>query len=106
MNMKNKVQNEWSNLRSKLSIEFGKAGIYYCEIRFSGCTKYPEGFAHTQTRQHMGKWGSEEREVNLREVVLACNSCHGKVEKKPFMTEFLRDIIRRREDTFSLETDA
>lgn len=72
-------------------------GITYCEIQFDGCRRYPEGFAHTLTRNNLGKWGSEERARNIREVVLACNYCHDKVEKKPFMTDFLRSIIQRRQ---------
>ncbi len=88
---------EWDNLRKKLVIQFQKAGILYCEIQFEGCWRHPDGFAHSKTRNNMGKWSTEERKTNLSEVVLACNHCHEKIEKKPFMTDLVREIIRNRE---------
>lgn len=91
-----KKDKEWRRIQKKLKAEFEKAGIIYCELRYQGCRTHIEGFAHTQKRWKMGKWGSEEREANLNEVVGACNWCHSFIEGKPYMTEELRRVIASR----------
>lgn len=96
---KGKKTLEWEKIRAKLKKECLVNGWpLRCEIRFEGCWGHADGFAHSKTRQHMGPMGSEEREVNLRTVVLACNSCHEKIEKQPYMEELILTIIRRRNE--------
>lgn len=92
---------EWDAIRAELKEQFLSMGITYCEINYdSHCRKHVDGFAHTLKRRNMGKWETEEREANLREVVAACNYCHDKVEMQgeEAMKAFLQNKIHERNE--------
>lgn len=71
---------EWANAREQLKDEFDKLGIRYCEARFRMCWVYPDGFAHILRRRNFGKWDTEEREANIKDVALLCNPCHDYID--------------------------
>lgn len=92
-----KKTKEWNALRRKLKTAFAEAGIFSCEIRLdSNCTgAWTAAFAHIDKRD---KLAPEE----LESVVLACQSCHHKVEyfcekyTNQTMREYLTHIINNR----------
>jgi hypothetical protein len=70
-----KKTKQWAKTRAKLKEKFYSAGITTCELMFEDCW-YDNGlgFAHSRKRRHV---------TNLEEVILACNNCHDKIEKRP-----------------------
>lgn len=96
MKRKGKRTAEWELTRAEIKKKFIAEGIYYCEFNFEGCWRIIQGFAHSLKRNKMGKWGTEEREFNLNEVVAACNICHDKIEGKEDMAEIIQRYIARR----------
>lgn len=89
----------WLNvMHEEIIPQFEKWGIRTCEIGLEDCVKTIYlGFAHTKKRRNI------ETPEDLRRVVLACQSCHHKVEYHckeitgKSMGEFLEDIIQKRE---------
>ena len=70
-----KKGNAWAKARAELKKEFMAMGVTRCELMREGCTgDYGMGFAHTRKRRNV---------TDLKRVVLACNSCHDKVEILP-----------------------
>ena len=87
----------WEQIRSELKKESEELGITYCELGYDGCWRTNElRFAHTLKRHNI------TTEEELREVFLACNSCHDKVEMlgEEKMCLILRQVIAARRDTF------
>lgn len=85
-----KKGNAWAKARAELKKEFMAMGVTRCELMREGCTgDYGMGFAHTRKRRNV---------IDLKRVVLACNSCHDKVEILPelVMEEQLEVIINNR----------
>ncbi len=71
-------KNWWEKLRPKLKKEFERAGITTCEVGYQGCWRDNGlGFAHSLKRRNI------KTEDERREVVLACNCCHDKLEILP-----------------------
>ena len=88
---------KWSRVRAKLKKQFEEWGITSCEIGLVDCQQGMFlGFAHTRKR----RWITTEEQ--LREVVLACQNCHTKIEYFSVkwtgqnMYDFLSEIIRNR----------
>jgi len=89
-----KKSEEWYKVRKELVKEFYEKGITSCEIGLLGCTKTLYlGFAHTKKRRYV---------TDLKRVVLACHSCHHKVEyfckenTGKNMEAYLEGIIKNR----------
>lgn len=84
-----KKDQEWSEERTKLKQWCEENGITTCQLRLKGCWREVDGFAHSEKRRHLGKWGSEERAENLREVIAVCNYCHNIIESD----ERMKDVV-------------
>lgn len=90
---------EWNTVRdTEIIPQFKEWGITSCEIRLFPCVKSMYlGFAHTKKRRYI------KTPEDLRRVVLACEPCHTLVEyfckrqTGKTMTEFLEEIIQKRE---------
>jgi hypothetical protein len=68
---------EWAEYRGELKDEFDRRDIRYCEARYRNCwVSDGLGFAHVLRRRNFGAYGSEERELNIKNVALLCNICH------------------------------
>lgn len=63
---------------------FVSKNILACEVRLSGCTNNSGlTYAHRKKRRH---YRTIEELSDFNEVVLACLSCHQKLEKSPELT--------------------
>jgi hypothetical protein len=108
VNLLGKKGKEWKNAREYLKTVFQKMGILYCEARFRTCRVYPDGFAHVLRRRHFGKWDTEEREANIKDVALLCNACHDYIDVvlgEVRGGQELRKIIDRRKGKPSMFAD-
>jgi hypothetical protein len=103
---------EWNRIREELKVWFTENGILSCELKLEGCTK-AENFGWTWSFAHSKKRGEIvaqkvdpiQREIEMKEVVYACGSCHNTVEKignkvrldnKPTMRDFVVNAINKR----------
>ena len=85
---------DWDNTRKSIKAVFEKAGITSCELSFYGCSGANYlSFAHSRKRREIS--GDE-----LREVVLACQSCHNRLERMTHeeMYELVNLVIKGRGD--------
>jgi len=83
---------------SKLKDLYTEQGIYSCELRLDGCTgAYFTNFAH----RHKRIWYyPEDKQVLLsdfNQTVLACTSCHEKIEHNKGLTEEMFNKLRGKE---------
>lgn len=85
---------EWLAVWRELKPRFERAGITHCEVRYPGCT--PSAFL---TPAHGLKRRNCTTPALLREVVIACQSCHSFLEIMPEyrMQLRVREIIDARE---------
>ena len=84
---------KWMRVRAKLKRKFDAAGITACELGYPGCWKDESlGFAHGKKRR---KLIGDELETL---VVLACNSCHDRIERlpAPAMMVIVESVIAER----------
>lgn len=98
---------EWDRIRSELKERFAKAGIISCELRYDCCIRsynfgHKWSFAHSLKRDQIisAKFNPELREIQLREVIYACQECHMVIEKlgnrENKMYNIVMDIISKR----------
>lgn len=90
---KGKKMKKWEKTRDSLKDAFKRAGITTCELRFRYCwVDNALGFAHSKKRRNITT--NEE----LQEVILACNTCHNRIERKPEaeMGAIVRGVINAR----------
>jgi hypothetical protein len=81
----------------KLREIYYEKGIGRCEIRFVGCLgSFTSGFAH----KHKRSWyyGKPELLASFDETVLACSSCHDKIENSKKLTEMVFKMLRNKKD--------
>ena len=78
---------EWERIREELKHRFANACILSCELRYEGCIhSYNFGhkwsFAHSLKRDQIAplKLNPELREIQMREVIYACQECHKIIE--------------------------
>ncbi len=70
----------------KLKQIYIEKGIQYCELRFEGCWKNVTlGFAHREKRWKYIK--TPEKLSEFTETLLACTSCHNKIENDRLLSE-------------------
>lgn len=84
---------KWDRIRPALKREFLGRDITECELRLPGCWRNNAlGFAHRHKRQ----WYLDKPELlgAFDQVVLACVSCHEKIEDDKVETE--RQFLRLR----------
>ena len=76
---------EWERVRAWLKIQFAKAGIQTCQLRWAGCAfdNYL-GFAHAAKRRNL-------LDGEIYVVALLCNHCHDVIEIGP--PEDMRRIV-------------
>lgn len=98
---------EWDRVRNELKERFAKAGILSCELRYEVCIhSYNFGhkwsFAHSLKRDQIAsaKYNPELREIQIREVIYACQECHKIIEdlgnKHNEMYDIVVAIIKQR----------
>lgn len=90
---KGKKTKAWDEDRSKLKKIYEEKGITTCEIRILGCWNYNAlGFAH----KHKRSWYNTHPELlgTFNETLLACNSCHQKIEYNKELTKFYFNKLR------------
>lgn len=84
----------WERVRRQLKCEFTARGIQACELRFEGCMVDDYlGFAHSKKRRYV------VTDEDWREVVLACRTCHDRLDinmSHEEMARTVRDTIARR----------
>jgi len=83
----------WSKQVKKLTKEFESKGVTTCEIRLPGCwINNTLGFAH----KHKRRWYYDKPELlgDFNQVLLACTSCHQKIENNKNLTELLFKKLR------------
>lgn len=76
----------WKKIIPKLKKEFEARGITLCELRFDGCwINNALGFAH----RHKRRWYNTRPHLlgNFKQVILACSSCHQKIEYNSKLTK-------------------
>lgn len=81
------------NLEANVRLKkiYAEKGITECEIRLPGCLKnWGLGFAHKHKRKDY--YQCPEMLGNFYQTILACSSCHDKIEHDPFLT---REIFNR-----------
>lgn len=67
----------WNSVRKKLKPLFLEAGVTWCELSWEGCD-WPKTktFAHSMRRVYL------ETKEDMEDVILACQTCHGKLDAK------------------------
>ena len=94
---KGKKTRNWENARVVLKKMFEAWEITRCEIKLEGCFNDDFlGFAHTERRNNL----NQEDVRSPNKVVLACQSCHDKVDFRMDRKEaklLLEGIIKKRE---------
>lgn len=80
----------WDSAWRQLKPQFERAGITFCEVGYSGCTRFS-----FLTPCHSLKRRNCTTPELLREIIIACQSCHAKLEIMPeFRMAFcVREII-------------
>lgn len=90
-----KKTSEWVEVKANLKETFLSAGITVCELGWESCTKTLFlGFAHSKPRRHIV--GDE-----IYEVILACTSCHEKLDLRMSTEEgyhIVLDVIKNRKN--------
>jgi len=93
-----KKTRSWESARRKLKIAFEAAGITRCELNYDECWRfYTLGFAHHRKRRNL-------KPSELTICILACNSCHDKLESQPEaeMERIVLETIDNRETSVIL----
>lgn len=76
--LKSSKQNAWKQLRKELFEELASLGISSCELMLPECTgRLMLTLAHSKKRRKI------KTDAELREVIVACSSCHYKIEYLP-----------------------
>ena len=84
---------QWILARAKLKKEYERRGITKCEIHLPGCWgDNGLGFAH----RHKRAWYYSRPGLigQFNQTLLACNSCHDKIEHDKQATEAIFKIRR------------
>ncbi|CAN5117018.1 hypothetical protein BH09PAT1_BH09PAT1_6540 [soil metagenome] len=91
---------EWERIREELKHRFAKVGILSCELQYEGCIHsynfgYKWSFAHSLKREQIApaKLNPELREIQMRDVIYACQDCHMIIEKLGNRENKMYDIV-------------
>jgi len=77
----------WATARRWLKIQFDRAGVRTCQLRFAGCWfDNALSFCHPAKRRHL-------REGELYVAALGCVPCHEQLEVMP--PEDMRRIVEK-----------
>ena len=68
-------------------------GLNHCELRFSGCTgSWPLAPAHKNKRNYYQ--GDVEKLSDFKQWVVACTSCHDRIENNKELTKIVFEKLR------------
>lgn len=87
LNRRGPKTRQWEAERRRLAAEFLARGVMRCECRYEGCWGEVQGFAHSKKRREM-------EELDIREVIAACNVCHRKLDEQMSHLEMLEEVRR------------
>jgi len=77
-----------------LKEKFSELGIFWCEPKLDGCLRtFGLSFAH----KHKRNWYYSQQELlwSINEVVIACASCHIRMEADKELTEEVFNRLRK-----------
>lgn len=97
---KESKEEEWDRIRSELKERFARVGIISCELKYDCCVRsynfgHKWSFAHSLKRDQIisAKFNPKLREIQLREVIYACQECHAVIEKLGNKHNEMYDIV-------------